>query len=485
MGVKKNRWIQWVSVVLAVLVWAGGCLWAEPGAESSAEPRAAEAKEARWVLERLGFEVTAEELLRLTGTGAGELVDLFLKAGAGLEARDEQGRTPVLLAAAAGDWPLVDRLLKLGAKTDVLDARGRGLLLAAVVQRRGDWVDRLLEAGADPQVRDDGEHSPIHYAVLGQDTGMVQRLIGRTGNCMEPCCEGMDLLDHALERGGAPVLDAVLEGVPIQENWRPLAMEALFRAMADGEKSRVRFLLGRHAAVPVSPVWGQPLTHCALAERNRPVLRLLLECGADPNQELLEPVGAEFLARLPSGGVRQYAEKASGVNLIMLAAGLGWSEEVELLLGLGAKRKGLTRGKVRVEPLHFASCVQDWRTLHVLFAGAPKPEVLRVEISISAQRAELYRDGKSVFRTTVSTGRPGFPTPKGEFVVTDKHMEHLSTIYKQPMPYFLRLNFREFGMHSGITDAPFASHGCIRLPSEVAKRFFGELPLGTLVRIRD
>ena len=69
--------------------------------------------------------------------------------------------------------------------------------------------------------------------------------------------------------------------------------------------------------------------------------------------------------------------------------------------------------------------------------------------------------------------------------MTDKHMEHLSTIYKQPMPYFLRLNFREFGMHSGITDAPFASHGCIRLPSEVAKRFFGELPLGTLVRIRD
>ena len=111
----------------------------------------------------------------------------------------------------------MDRLLKLGAKTDVLDARGRGLLLAAVVQRRGDWVDRLLEAGADPQVRDEGGHSPLHYAVLGEDTGMIQRLIGRTGNCMEPCCEGMDLLDHALERGGAPVLDAVLEGVPIQE----------------------------------------------------------------------------------------------------------------------------------------------------------------------------------------------------------------------------------------------------------------------------
>jgi ankyrin repeat protein len=454
-------------------------------AEGAREAGAVEAREARWVLERLGFEVTGVELLRLVGTGAGELVDTFLKAGVETEVRDEQGRTPVLLAAAGGNWGLVERLVNAGCSVTAQDQQGRGLLTAAVVQKQKAWVERFLEAGLDPEPRDHSGHGPLHYAVMAQETDLVRHLMGKTQNRMEPCCEGKDLLDHALERDSTEVVDTVLEGIPIQENWRPAAMETLMVALADQEKKRVRFLLSRHAVPPISPVWGQPLTACALAERNRPVFRLLLECGADPNQELVEPVGAEFLARLPSGGVRQYAERASGVNLVMLAAGLAWSEEVELLLQLGAKRKGLTRGSVRVEPLHFASCSQDWRTLHVLFAGAPDPDALRVEISISAQRAELYRNGKSVFRTEVSTGRPGFPTPKGEFVVTDKHMEHVSTIYKQPMPYFCRLNFREFGMHAGITELPFASHGCIRLPSEVAKRFFGELPLGTLVRIRE
>jgi lipoprotein-anchoring transpeptidase ErfK/SrfK len=51
------------------------------------------------------------------------------------------------------------------------------------------------------------------------------------------------------------------------------------------------------------------------------------------------------------------------------------------------------------------------------------------------------------------------------------------------MPFFMRLNCRDFGMHEGSVSDHFASHGCIRLPSDVARRLFREVPIGTLVTI--
>jgi lipoprotein-anchoring transpeptidase ErfK/SrfK len=87
--------------------------------------------------------------------------------------------------------------------------------------------------------------------------------------------------------------------------------------------------------------------------------------------------------------------------------------------------------------------------------------------------------------TGISTGKAGYATPTGEFVVTDKKLVHVSTIYKVEMPYFMRLSCKDFGMHEGyVPDYP-ASHGCIRLPSEAAHRLYKEVPIGTLVTITN
>jgi hypothetical protein len=69
-------------------------------------------------------------------------------------------------------------------------------------------------------------------------------------------------------------------------------------------------------------------------------------------------------------------------------------------------------------------------------------------------------------------------------VITDKDRYHVSTIYKVGMPYFMRLNCLDFGMHEGVVPNYPASHGCIRLPGDVARRFFSELPVGTLVSVK-
>src|SRR5438552_613805 len=83
-----------------------------------------------------------------------------------------------------------------------------------------------------------------------------------------------------------------------------------------------------------------------------------------------------------------------------------------------------------------------------------------------------------------SAGRQGYSTKTGEFVITNKERNHRSTIYHVEMPYFMRLSCLDFGMHAGMVPNYPASHGCIRLPEEAARKFFSEIPIGTLVTVQ-
>ena len=123
--------------------------------------------------------------------------------------------------------------------------------------------------------------------------------------------------------------------------------------------------------------------------------------------------------------------------------------------------------------------------LQVLLGKSPRPEDqrMRIHISIGRQQAVLYKDGQVALVSPVSTGRPGFPTPTGQFVVTDKDRMHRSTLYPAYMPYFLRMSCRDFGMHAGVLPGYPDSHGCIRLPFGSAQRLFREVDIGTLVTI--
>ncbi len=94
-------------------------------------------------------------------------------------------------------------------------------------------------------------------------------------------------------------------------------------------------------------------------------------------------------------------------------------------------------------------------------------------VSITEQRAYLYRNGVLIGATTVSTGRPGHTTPIGVFTVLQKQKEHRSTIYDAaPMPYMERLTWGGVALHAGGLPGYPESHGCIHLPSEFARQLF-------------
>lgn len=365
---------------------------------------------------------------------------------------DARGTTALMRASARGDLAAMEHWVALGADVNQMDTRAHTALSYAIVARRGAAVEWLLAHGADADWN---------------------------------CCDGTGSpLLHALETREFTVIEPILR-TQRPAIWCPQAREALFTAIRMRDKAMIWAFLTYFETPPTLEDSRQPLLAHAIAWGDEELVALLLECGADPNTALQNPVDRGFASLIASARVRDDLACETGMTVLMLAASLGELECAQLLLDYGAKR-GLTTRRNRMTALDFAAR-RDARPqmLQVLLGKSPRPEDqrMRIHISIGRQEAVLYKDGAVAFVSPVSTGMSGFPTPVGEFVVTDKDRLRVSSIYHAEMPYFMRMSCRDFGMHAGVLPGYPASHGCIRLPHDSAVRFFRMVDVGTLVTI--
>lgn len=125
---------------------------------------------------------------------------------------------------------------------------------------------------------------------------------------------------------------------------------------------------------------------------------------------------------------------------------------------------------------------------------APAARGKSIEISIATQRLTAWENGRAVMHFKISTGRPGFRTPKGKFRVRAKGLRWWSRKWKVWMPYAMNF-YSNYNMHSlphaagskkligaSSLGRP-ASHGCVRIGPADAKRLYGWAPVGTPVWI--
>jgi len=114
---------------------------------------------------------------------------------------------------------------------------------------------------------------------------------------------------------------------------------------------------------------------------------------------------------------------------------------------------------------------------------APSGPVL-VYVDLGRQRATVYRNGVRIGVSTISSGKEGHETPTGVFTILEKNKEHHSKTYNDAsMPFQQRLTWMGVAMHAGNLPGFPASHGCVRLPMEFAKRLFEVTPMGGTVVI--
>jgi ankyrin repeat protein len=413
------------------------------------------------------------------------LIQLFLTAGASPNVVGEQGRTPLLAAALGRDWTLVDQLLKAGANPRPADEKGLTPLMAAALGGHPPTIEKLLAAGAPIDAVDGQGRLALGYAVSLRQPATVAALLAHQKALPTAARGGDDLAAAALETGDRDLFEDILRRLPGGLTWTTAARMAFSKALAARDTILGPLFMEKFAGPPAAAEHTQPLLAYAIASGNAEQVRTLLDLGADPNTVLDQPGDTAFREWVGSSFMKYYLDSTPGLNVLMLAAGMKQPGTVKLLLDCGANRNACTRGKSSLIALYFAAWADSPETIQVLLGDAPSKDDVRIEVSLDEQRARYYRRGELILSATISTGRDGFATKPGEYVITDKHLEHHSTLYHNAsMPYFMRLSCQAFGLHEGVVTGRPASHGCIRLPGEVARRLFKEAPIGTWVSIK-
>jgi hypothetical protein len=106
-------------------------------------------------------------------------------------------------------------------------------------------------------------------------------------------------------------------------------------------------------------------------------------------------------------------------------------------------------------------------------------------VGLDTQRVSIYDSaGRLMQRSPVSTGQTGYETPAGIFSVVQKKADHNSNLYEDGnMPFMQRITWTGIAMHGGVLPGHPASHGCVRLPTDFARRLFDLTDVGMRVII--
>ena len=133
-----------------------------------------------------------------------------------------------------------------------------------------------------------------------------------------------------------------------------------------------------------------------------------------------------------------------------------------------------------------------------------------VVISLGKQRVYLMAGDQIYIDSPISSGKAGHESPRGNWSVLEKDPNHRSSVYGNfvdhsgrtvrsgvstkidsapsgthyegaPMKWFCRLTQTGVGMHIGILPGYPASHGCIRLPADIAPIIYSKVRVGTKV----
>ena len=139
--------------------------------------------------------------------------------------------------------------------------------------------------------------------------------------------------------------------------------------------------------------------------------------------------------------------------------------------------------------------------------SAQQPAVI---VNLTEQTAYLLEDGRVAFASPIASGKDGWGTPIGSFRVISKDLNHQSGSFglvsdaygrivnpnatpgsyvppgchymPAPMPYFMEFS-KNVGMHAGYLPGYPASHGCVRMPRDLAAEFFARVKIGTPVKV--
>ena len=200
--------------------------------------------------------------------------DQLIRAGANVNAANDLGVTPLWAASTNGSAALLQRLLDAGANPNVALISGETPLMAASRSGKAESVAALLAKGANPNARGTRGQTALMWAVSQKHSDVVKLLLAG----------GADV--HAKSDSWEQMMAVPPHGLPEYNRLIPHGGDtALMFAARVGDLASAKLLVAAGANVNDADAWGVSATTLAAFSGHGQIARLLLDKGADPNND--------------------------------------------------------------------------------------------------------------------------------------------------------------------------------------------------------
>ena len=277
------------------------------------------------------------DFLDLAKAGSVKQVQEAINQGADLNKRDNDGRTPLMWAAARNPNPeVITVLLKAGADLNARDKDGwTSLMIAAWYNQSSEVITILLKAGADLNARGKYGWTPLMIAASYNDNPEVLTTLLRAGADLKALDEaGYTVLMHAALSNRNPVMIVTLLKVGADLGAHDAnGRTALQTAVRNNPSPDIIITLlqaGADLNEPDTSGWVALMNASAL-NKNPEVITTLLQAGADLNtrdKDGWSPlmaaarynVNPEVITTLLKAGADIRAHDKDGMTALMYAA---------------------------------------------------------------------------------------------------------------------------------------------------------------------
>ncbi|WP_333023964.1 ankyrin repeat domain-containing protein [Wolbachia endosymbiont of Pentidionis agamae] len=120
-----------------------------------------------------------------------EIIELLLKKGADINAKNEGGNTSIYEAIKSNNFKIMERLFNKGAKIDLNNNSNQTLLHIAASNSFYSYdttnsgvkiMEFLLKHNLDINIKDEGGNTPMHYAIRSRNPRMIKILYDNNAN---------------------------------------------------------------------------------------------------------------------------------------------------------------------------------------------------------------------------------------------------------------------------------------------------------------
>eukprot|EP00090_Calanus_glacialis_P016207 TRINITY_DN25430_c0_g1_i1.p1 TRINITY_DN25430_c0_g1~~TRINITY_DN25430_c0_g1_i1.p1 ORF type:complete len:422 (-),score=115.12 TRINITY_DN25430_c0_g1_i1:289-1554(-) len=222
-------------------------------------------------------------LMLAAGNGRVEVVSLLLEEGADPNIRKNTGVTAIFLASVGGYLDIVSTLVKAGADADPQSQEGGTPLMAAAQAGHMDVVEKLLLSGADHNACMWDGANTLFLAGQNGHARIVMHLLAIPGmHVNQQRRDGATPLWIAAQMGHEDCVRLMLRGGADVDLARADGATPLFKACHKGHEEVVKEILRFKPRLDTLQN-GSTCLHAAALSGHASLILHLLDAGADPN----------------------------------------------------------------------------------------------------------------------------------------------------------------------------------------------------------